>query len=148
MLSLGLLVGIIALVLVTLVYHVSAVVLAGQRERDRWVTLVEQDYGYSRCVIMDDSRRVIRIITLQCFKESLRYVHIADGGTLLGESEVSAFDFESSQRWVSEKYGDHFKTSISFYQGLTVLHITHSSLEVLVDPITRLELWRVDFNYE
>lgn len=148
MLSLGLLGGIIALVLMTLVYHVSAVVLAGQRERDRWIPIVEQNFGYTQCEVLSDSRRVIRIISLHCFKGTRRYVHIADGGTLLGESEVSAFDFDDLQRWVKVHYGEHVNTSVSFYNGSTVLLITDVSFEVLVDPITLMELWKVDFNYE
>ena len=148
MLSLGLLVGILALVLVTLVYQVSAVVLAGQRERNQWLTFVEEDLGYSQCAILDDSRRVIRIISLRCTKGTQRYVHVAEGGTLLGESDVSAFDFEATQRWVTAQYGALADTRISFHQGSTVLRITHASFEVLVDPITRQELWKVDFNYE
>lgn len=147
-LSLGLVVLIAGLVVSTLVYQVSAVVLAGDRSLEKWKAEFEAETGYTRCIILDDSIRVIRILSLQCRKGSQRYVHVAEGGTLLGDSPVDAFDFESSQMWAKANYGDEATVSISYYQGQTVLRILYLDLEVLVDPITRRELWKVDLGYE
>lgn len=148
MISVVLLTGIALIIVTTLVYQVSAVVLADRNEIDRWTAEVEEELGYTSCLVIDDSTRIIRILTLRCRKDTLRYVHVAEGGTLLGESPADAFDVEAAQDWAESVYGDSINVSVTYYQGQTVLRIHSSSVEILVDQITRSELWKVDLTYE
>jgi hypothetical protein len=143
-----LLVAIALIVITTLVYQVSAVVLADRRSTEQWKKDIEEELGYTSCLVLDDSTRIIRILTLRCRKESLRYVHVAQGGTLVGESPVDAFDLESAMAWAKASYGDEVEVSLSYYQGQTVLRIHSPKVEILVDPLTRSELWKVDLTYE
>ncbi len=149
MLISGVLLGTIVLIVITtLVYQVSAVVLFADQDTQRWKNEVEEELGYTSCLVLDDSTRVIRILTLRCRKETLRYVHVAEGGTVLGDSPVDAFDFDDAKAWANSTYGEAVETSLSYYQGQTVLRIHSPEMEILVDPITRIELWKVDLRYE
>lgn len=143
-----LLVAIALIVVSTLVYQVSAVVLADRNAVERWKDDIEDRFGYTSCLVLDDSTRVIRILTLRCRKESLRYVHVAEGGTFLGDSPVDAFDLDLAIAWAKTQYGEDVRVSLSYYQGQTVLRILSSTLEVLVDPLTYSEKWKVDLTYE
>lgn len=145
----GVLLSAIALIIVTtLVYQVSAVVLYDHQDTLRWKDEVEEALGYTSCQVLDDSTRVIRILTLRCRKETLRYVHVAEGGTLLGDSLVDAFDLVDAKAWAKANYGEAVEISLSYYQGQTVLRIYSPEVEILVDPLTRKELWKVDLSYE
>lgn len=145
-LSVVLILGIVFLVAANLVYQVSSVELAYQRRLDMWKDSIESQYGYTSCLVMDDSVRTIRILTLRCRKTSLKYVHVAEGGTLLGESEADAFSLSEVRLWVVSQYGQAVTTSLTYYNGKTVLRILSSDQEILIDPLSLEELWKVTWN--
>ena len=143
------LIAIIFLIIITtLVYQVTAVVLLDQNASDQWRDRIEQKWGYTSCLVLDDSTRIIRILTLRCRMGDLRYVHVADGGTLLGDSPVDAFEFEAAKAWAKTRYGDKMEVRLSYYEGQTVLRVHSPEVEILIDPLTRTELWKVDLTYE
>lgn len=148
MISLVLVVSILFLVAANVVYQISAVELMHIRTLDRWSEQVESEFGYTSCLVLDDSTRIIRILTLRCRSGSLKYVHVAEGNTLLGESDVDAFDFSMLRMWAQNTYGVESKISVTFYQNKTVLRILSERREILVDPKTNEELWKVNFDDE
>lgn len=131
-----------------LVYQISAVELGYSQALDRWSKQVEAEFGYTSCLVLDDSTRIIRILTLRCRRGSLKYVHIAEGNTLLGESDVAAFDLSGLREWAQSEYGVASRITVTFYQNKTVLRVLSAQQEILVDPLTNEELWKVNFNDE
>ena len=136
---------IILLVVINLVVHVSAVEVAYEDALERWKDDVETQTGYVGCLVVDDSVRVIRILTLRCRSGGLKYVHVALGGTLLGESDASAVDEAALLRWGLDHFGDDAKISFTYFANKTVLRIVTQRVEVLIDPLTYEELWKVTF---
>lgn len=147
-LSLALIVMILFLLAANLVYQVSAVELAYHRRVDAWKEVIESQYGYTGCLVMDDSVRTIRILTLRCRNTSLKYVHVAEGGTRLGESEANAFSLSERRQWAIEQFGPDVTTSVTYYAGKTVLRILSPDQEILIDPNSLEELWKVTWNDE
>lgn len=147
-LSLALIVIIVFLVAANVVYQVSSVELAYLRRVDAWKESIESQYGYTGCLVMDDSVRTIRILTLRCRSTSLKYIHIAEGGTLLGESEANAFSLSERRQWAIDQFGLDVTTSVTYYAGKTVLRIVSPDQEILVDPNSLEELWKVTWNDE
>jgi hypothetical protein len=136
------------LVAANVVYQVSSVELAHQRELEAWKAAIESQFGYTSCLVLDDSVRTIRILSLRCRKTTLKYVHVAEGGTWLGETDASVFNLSERRQWALERYGQSISVSVTYFDGITVLRVWDTDQELLIDPLSLEELWKVTWNDE
>jgi len=142
---------ILVIFLSTIFYHVSAVKIYENHQKDLFMSTLEGLHAYNECTWISSVVIVEKVITLKCKTPSygFRVLHVNDKYQIISSLDPEVIKLsEASAAFAEINASISFTISTTSYQNENVYWVNSDDGEWLLDFNDYSILWKVDKNYE
>ena len=139
------------IILSTLFYNVSAVIVFEKHQRNLFMSTFEGLHNYTECDWISSVTIIDKVMTLECETPmyGLRILYVNEKYQILSSIDPNEIKLsEASSAFTAMNYSTSFSISTTTYKNEIVYWISSDDGEWLLDFIDYSILWKVDKNYE